>query len=77
MPLSIKYLPAGEAFAMLPAGEMWSVVTESPNTAIARAPRTSASGAGCAPIASKKDGFFDVLALADSTHIARLPALEP
>lgn len=28
--LSIKYLAAGEFFEILPAGEMWSVVMESP-----------------------------------------------
>jgi len=30
IPLSIKYLAAGEFFEILPAGEMWSVVIESP-----------------------------------------------
>lgn len=29
-PLSDKYLAAGLTLEMLPAGEMWSVVTESP-----------------------------------------------
>ena len=31
---------------MLPAGEMWSVVTESPSTASTRAPQMSVTGAG-------------------------------
>ena len=29
-PLSVRYLAAGEFLAILPAGEMWSVVIESP-----------------------------------------------
>jgi hypothetical protein len=33
MPLDFRNLAAGEVPAMLPAGEMWSVVIESPNTA--------------------------------------------
>ena len=36
-PLAIKYCPAGIA----PAGEMWSVVTESPTMTSTRAPTTS------------------------------------
>ncbi len=44
---------AGLFGAMLPAGEMWSVVTESPSTASARAPAMSASGAGFMPMPSK------------------------
>jgi hypothetical protein len=31
---------------MLPAGEMWSVVTLSPNTAMTRAPRISSTDVG-------------------------------
>ena len=30
-PLSDNHLPAGEFFGMLPAGDIWSVVIESPN----------------------------------------------
>lgn len=33
MPLSFKNLPAGELTEIFPAGEIWSVVIESPNTA--------------------------------------------
>lgn len=29
-PLSVRYLAAGELLAILPAGEIWSVVIESP-----------------------------------------------
>jgi hypothetical protein len=32
-PLAIKYLPAGEFLVMFPAGEIWSVVIESPKEA--------------------------------------------
>ena len=38
--------PPGCPGAMEPAGEMWSVVTESPRTARTRAPRMSPGGAG-------------------------------
>jgi hypothetical protein len=37
-PLAIKNCPAGLSLPMLPAGEIWSVVTLSPSTASARAP---------------------------------------
>lgn len=33
IPLSFKNLAAGELIDILPAGEIWSVVIESPNTA--------------------------------------------
>ena len=57
-PLSPRYFAAGEVFAMLPAGEMWSVVMESPRRARHRAPVTSASGFGSLPRFSKKVGFL-------------------
>ncbi len=41
---------------MLPAGEMWSVVMESPSTASARAPTMSVTGAGSGEMPSKKGG---------------------
>ena len=41
---------------MLPAGEMWSVVTLSPSIARTRASTTSDSGSGSRPIPSKKGG---------------------
>ena len=43
-PCSIRYVPAGLSLAMLPAGEIWSVVTLSPSTASARAPTIERSG---------------------------------
>jgi hypothetical protein len=39
---------------MLPAGEMWSVVTLSPSTAIARAERISAIAAGASRVMPSK-----------------------
>jgi hypothetical protein len=37
-PFSFSHLPAGPSSLIEPAGEMWSVVIESPNTPSARAP---------------------------------------
>ena len=39
-----KKRPAGLSVLMLPAGEMWSVVVESPRIASARAPVTAVIG---------------------------------
>ena len=56
-PCATSYLPAGLVAAMLPAGEMWSVVTESPSNASTRAPDV-----GRVPVVSvmpsKYGGFF-------------------
>ena len=38
--------PAGESFLIAPAGEMWSVVTESPSFSSTRAPSMSSTGSG-------------------------------
>ena len=54
-PCSISHLPAGSFFGIAPAGEMWSVVTESPSTASTRAPTMSASG-GTAVVMPSKNG---------------------
>ena len=45
-PFSINHSPAGLAFLIAPAGEMWSVVTESPRTARTRAPSIGSTSAG-------------------------------
>ncbi len=45
-PCSVRYRPAGESGLIEPAGEMWSVVTESPSLASTRAPAMSATGVG-------------------------------
>ena len=42
---------------MLPAGEMWSVVTESPSSASTLAPLMSLTGSGSAGIPSKYGGL--------------------
>src|SRR3954462_9297303 len=51
MPCSARYSPAGESGLIEPAGEMWSVVTESPSQTSRRAPSTSATmpGSGARP----------------------------
>src|ERR1017187_2969316 len=43
---------------MLPAGEMWSVVTESPSMTRQRAPEISFRGAGSLGMSVKKGGFL-------------------
>ena len=45
-PSDWRYWPAGELGLIEPAGLMWSVVTESPKIASARAPVTSPGAAG-------------------------------
>ena len=47
-PRSWSHWPAGLQAGMTPAGEMWSVVTESPSTASTRAPRMALMGEGSA-----------------------------
>src|SRR5262245_46746235 len=56
-PCSVRYLPAGESGLMGPAGEMWSVVTESPSFASTRAPAMLLTGCGEAVIPSKYGGL--------------------
>src|SRR6266540_1364684 len=56
-PCSMRYRPAGESGLMEPAGEMWSVVTESPSQASTRAPVMSVTGAGCGVMPSKYGGL--------------------
>src|SRR3954453_19374529 len=56
-PCSERYLPAGESALIEPAGEMWSVVTESPSLARTRASVMSATGVGCSDMPSKYGGL--------------------
>ena len=56
-PCAISHFPAGLAAGIEPAGEMWSVVIESPSIASTRAPRTGATGFTSAVIPSKNGGF--------------------
>ena len=53
-PCSIRYCPPGESFLIAPAGEMWSVVTLSPSTAIARAPSICSKPSGASAGMSSK-----------------------
>ena len=55
-PCAWSHCPAGDEAAIEPAGEMWSVVTESPSTARTRAPTMSRTGAGSAGTASRNGG---------------------
>jgi hypothetical protein len=57
-PFSMRYCPAGILEGMAPAGEMWSVVTESPTLTSTRAPSMSlrSSGSGLMPL--KKEGSW-------------------
>lgn len=52
-PWSSRYCAAGVPGLMLLAGEMWSVVTESPSSASTRAPVMSVTGSGSAGMPSK------------------------
>ena len=56
-PCAWSHWPAGDAGAIEPAGEMWSVVTESPRTARTRAPSMSPTGAASSVSPSKNGGF--------------------
>ncbi len=56
-PRAWSHVPAGDQAGMEPAGEMWSVVTESPSQASTRAPRMSVTGAGSRPMPAKNGGF--------------------
>lgn len=57
MPCSVRYLPAGVSALMAPAGEMWSVVTESPSLASTRAPVMSSTGVVSMVMPSKYGGL--------------------
>src|SRR3546814_5502330 len=70
-PCALSHSPAGELSLMEPAGEMWSVVTESPNTARACAPLTTGMAAGCIPKPSKKGGS----AMRSEEHTSELQSL--
>jgi hypothetical protein len=56
-PCSISHFPAGEVGAMLPAGEMWSVVIESPYMPRTRAPVIGRTPGGSIVIPVKYGGF--------------------
>ena len=56
----MRYLPAGLSLAIEPAGEMWSVVTESPNAPRQRAPRIGWIGPGCGARSIEERRLLDV-----------------
>ena len=58
-PWAISHWPAGELALMEPAGEMWSVVMLSPNSAMIRASCTltgASAGGACSEKPSKNGG---------------------
>ena len=55
-PCSWSHVPAGDHGTIDPAGEMWSVVTESPNNASTRASTMSVGGSGSIVSPSKYGG---------------------
>ena len=55
-PCAWSHVPAGDQAAIDPAGEMWSVVTESPSQASTRAPAMSRIGSGTSVMPAKKGG---------------------
>ncbi len=57
MPCSVRYCAAGVPALIAPAGEMWSVVTESPSLASTRAPLMSVTGDGWRGMPSKYGGL--------------------
>ena len=56
-PCSARYRPAGLSALIEPAGQMWSVVTESPSLASTRAPSMSVTGCGSRGMPSKYGGL--------------------
>ena len=57
-PFDLRYAPAGPFSVMSPAGEMWSVVIESPSTARTCAPTRSWTGLGSRVRPWKKGGSW-------------------
>src|SRR3954463_16386710 len=57
-PCSFSHRPAGDASLIEPAGEMWSVVIESPNSAIARARLTPVPATPGTIVKPSKNGGF-------------------
>jgi hypothetical protein len=63
-PFSVRKRPAGLSFLIAPAGEMWSVVTESPKMPSGRAPLISDDVARGGSEAVEERRFLDVGGLA-------------
>ena len=56
---------------MAPAGEMWSVVIESPSTSSARAPSMSSTGCASRPKSAKNGGSW--MYVESASHAYRVP----
>ena len=59
-PAARRNWPAGSAAGMAPAGEMWSVVTESPSSASTRAPAMGWIGAASTSRSLEEGRLLDV-----------------
>src|SRR5699024_11469462 len=57
-PCSISHFPAGVSLPMAPAGEMWSVVTESPNLPSTRRPLSGSTVPASLARSWKNVGFW-------------------
>mmetsp|Transcript_6420 Transcript_6420/g.7200 ORF Transcript_6420/g.7200 Transcript_6420/m.7200 type:complete len:251 (-) Transcript_6420:1709-2461(-) len=71
-PDSCRKRAAGESFAMLPAGEMWSVVMESPNTHSTAASLITVCGSGSRFMPAKYGGLWMYVDF--SSHAYSLPS---
>src|SRR5207249_5724630 len=68
-PCSISHFPAGEDGGMLPAGEMWSVVIESPSSARHRAPVIGCTPGSVMVMPSKYGGFFTYVDVGSQAYV--------
>src|SRR5437764_3517557 len=66
----MSHRPAGESFLMDPAGEMWSVVMESPTFTSTRAPSTSPGSPGSGPRSRKNGGSWTYVDSGSHSNIA-------
>src|SRR4029077_9710515 len=73
----MTHLPAGLDAGMLPAGEMWSVVIESPSTARERAPVMARMPGGSMVMPSKYGGFFTYVEAASQVYVSPLGTPSP
>ncbi len=62
---------------MLPAGEMWSVVTESPSRTRQRAPAISFAAGGAFGMSVKKGGFLTYVEESSQTYVRPFGILSP
>src|SRR5919199_1718583 len=69
-PCSMSHFPAGLDAGIDPAGEMWSVVIESPSIASTRAPRMGCTPGASRVIPSKKGGFLTYVDSSDQAKVS-------